>query len=137
MMEIDITRFFNESEPFEYSASIAERGVNAGRDTWNNARDEGSRSPLLTTAEQLAALREYVKGFGAWDAAEIAAWDDSECNALFIQLVAGDMREMESLCMGDDGEIDWNEHESLASQGTISGNLYRGDNGRVYYYLGS
>ena len=94
-MEIDITNFFNNAEPFDFSASVAERGENAGRDTWNNAKREGAASPLLTTPEQLDALRSYVKGFGAWDDDEIAAWDDAECNALFIQLISGDMREIE------------------------------------------
>ena len=136
-MEIDITRFFTEAEPYEFSGSMAERGDNAARETWNNAKREATESPLLTTEEELSALRSYVKEFGAWDDVEIAAWDSVECNALFVQLISGDMREIESLCMGDDGEVDWNEHERLANRGTISGNLYRGDDGRVYYYLGS
>jgi hypothetical protein len=135
-MEIDITRFFNEAEPFDYSASRAERGDNAGPETWANAKQEAHRSPLLTTESELAALRSYVKGYGAWSESGIAGWDDDECNALFIQLISGDMREIESLCIGDDGEIDWQEHESLASQGTIAGNIYRSDDGRIYYYLG-
>ena len=29
-MEIDITEFFNSAEPYEFSASRAERGPNAG-----------------------------------------------------------------------------------------------------------
>jgi hypothetical protein len=136
-MEIDITEFFNSAEPFEFSASMAERGQNAGRETWRNAVAEGTDSPLLTTPEQIEALRQWAKESGGWDAAERAAWSDAECNALFIQLISGDMRELESLCMGDNGEIDWQEAEKLSHAGTIGGNLYRGDDGKVYYYLGS
>ena len=136
-MEIDITSFFNEAEPYDFSASVAERGENAGRDTWRNAVEEGGKSPILTTAEQLEALRKYAAGFGAWDGEEIAAWSDDECNALFIQLISGDMREIEALCTTDDGEVDWAEYERLAEKGTISASLYRGDNGRIYYYLGT
>lgn len=136
-MEIDITKFFHESDAFEFSASVAERGTNADRDTWRNAVTEGTNAPLLTTEEQLDALRQWAKESGGWDAEERAAWSDAECNALFIQIISGDMRELESLCMGDDGEIDWTEAERLSSAGTIGGCLYPGDDGKIYYYLGS
>jgi hypothetical protein len=140
-MEINITRFFQDADAFEFSASVAERGQNAGKETWSNAVREGTDSPLLKTPEELQALRDYVRGFGAWDDEEIAAWSDAECNALFVQLISGDMREMESLCIGDDGEIDWTRYEELANEGTISGSIYRadiGDNvGDIFYYLGS
>lgn len=136
-MEIDITTFFRLAEPFDFSASQAERGENAGRDTWNNAIREGANSPLLHSEEQLDALRQWARDTGAWSKDEIAAWTDVECNALFIQIISGDMREMESLCTDDDGEVSWTEYERLSSEGTISGCLYRGDDGRIYYYLGS
>lgn len=131
-MEIDITHFFKEADAFDFSASIAERGVNAGKETWANAKEEGENSPLLTTSDQIDALRSYVKDFGAWSPEEIAAWSDVECNALFIQLVSGDMREA-----GLDSEPDddtWSEYERRAEQGNCSGNIYRiGD--KVFYSL--
>src|SRR5881394_389204 len=90
-MEINITSFVQNEDPFDYSASMAERGENSGRDTWNNAK---TKAPvLLDTPEKIEALRDYVKGFGSWDEEEIATWDDTECNALFVQLISGDMRE--------------------------------------------
>ena len=79
-MEIDVTAFFENADPFEFSHSRAEGGANAGPQTWANAKEEAQRSPLLTTPEQLDALRSYV----------IAAWSPIECNALFIQLISGD-----------------------------------------------
>ena len=131
-MEIDITRFFNEADPFEFSASRAERGQNAGPETWANAKAEGAASPLLTTPTQLDALRSYVKEFGAGSEEEIAAWTAEECNALFIQLVSGDMREA-----GAEGvtveEFDWAAYEKMCE--SHGGNFYRGDDGRVYYSL--
>jgi hypothetical protein len=133
-MEINITSFVNNEDPFEYSASRAERGENAGRDTWNNAKNLAPT--LLTTPEQIEALREYVKGFGAWDAEEIAAWDDRECNALFVQLISGDMREagMDDVDLED---FDWDEYEHQAEQGAIGGHIFRSDDGEIYFSLAS
>jgi hypothetical protein len=132
-MQINITRFFNEAPVFDFSHSQMEGGPNAGPETWNNAKDAAAESPLLTTPEQLDALREYVKGFGAWDDEEIAAWSDNEVNALFIQLLSGDMREA-----GLDNEPDedaWKEYESRAEAGQCQSNIYKGDDGEIYYSL--
>jgi len=135
-MEIDITRFVTESDPYEFSASQHEMGGSAGEITWNNAKQAGADSPLLETEEQLQALRDHVAGYGAWDSDEIAAWSDSECNALFIQIISGDMREsgMDSCDMA---EFDWAEYEKDSNAGEIPGNIFRGDTGLIYYYLGT
>lgn len=130
-MDINITSFFKNADPFEFSGSIAERGKNAGSETWNNAKQEAVREPLLTTLEEIAALRSYVKDFGAWEDEEIAAWTKQECNALFIQLISGDIRESGL----DTVEPDWGEYEEGAEEGHYSGNLYRADDGAIYYSL--
>jgi hypothetical protein len=129
-MEIDITSFFESADPFEFSASRAERGQNAGPETWANAKREGAESPLLTTEEQFDALRDHVRGFGAWDADEIAAWDAAELNALFIQLISGDMREADL----DNGDPDWEVYEADVN---LTHNIFKGSDDRIYYYLGS
>jgi hypothetical protein len=133
-MEIDITRFCAENAPADYSASVAEIGDNAGTITWDAAKNEALRAPPLTTDEQLEALRVYVKGFGAWSDAEIAAWTPAECNALFIQLVSGDLREADLENPNDDDA--WQEYERRANAGDCAGQLFRDAAGRVYYYLG-
>ena len=133
-MEINITSFFENADAFEFSASVAERGKNAGPETWNNAKEEATRAPLLTTPEQLEALREHVKEFGAWERDEIDAWDSEHCNALFIQLVAGDIREA-----GLDSESDssdWRRYERRVEAGNCSGNLYKTNEGAIFYSLG-
>ena len=140
-MEIDITEFVLNAEPFEFSASVAERGQNAGRETWRNAVQEGASNPLLVTEDQIQALRDHVRGFGAWSEEEIAAWSDAECNALFIQLISGDMRKsgMDD-CFPD--EFDWDKYQERVKDGQISGQIYRCDIpdhesfGRIFYYLG-
>ncbi len=131
-MEIDITDFFNNADAFEYSASRAERGNNAGAETWKNAKRKAKSAPLLKTPDQIDALRRYVKDFGAWSEGDITAWNKIECNALFIQLIAGDMREggLDS----DPDESDWSDYQKGAEAGRYAGNIYRAD-GKIYYSL--
>ena len=122
-MEIDITAFFENADPFEFSHSRAEGGANAGPQTWANAKEEAQRSPLLTTPEQLDALRSYVREFGAWSEEEIAAWGPIECNALFIQLISGDL---------DREEPDWDAYEADDS---LTHNIFKAGNDKIYYSL--
>ena len=140
-MEIDITDFFNEADPAEYSASRAELGVNAGKITWAAAKERAAVPPqLLDTEDKLDALRDHVKGFGAWSREEIAAWDAVECNALFIQMVSGDMREGD--LHSEMTATDWKRYQKRSERGEVAGRIFRGDIpgnegfGRVYYYLG-
>jgi hypothetical protein len=137
MCEIDITEFIANEEPFEYSASVAERGQQAGPETWRNACVLGADKPLLTTPEHFDALRQWARDSGGWNATKRAAWSNAECNALFIQIISGDLRELKSLCSNDDGTIDWDSARALSEAGTIGGSMYPGDDGRIYYYLGS
>lgn len=131
MFEINITQFFNTAAPRDYSASVAEIGNNAGPDTWRAACDDAADyGPMLATPEQLQALRDHVRGFGAWSDEEIAAWSDTECNALFIQLVSGDIRESPL------AENDWVQYQEWAERGVCSSNIFRNDDGQIYYTLG-
>ena len=134
-MEIDITDFFNGDDPSNYSASRVELGVNAGKITWEAAKERAASPPqILDTEDKLDALRDHVKGFGAWEPEEIAAWDAVECNALFIQMVSGDMREAD---LGPAMSIDdWAEYERRSERGEVAGSIFRGEGGAVYYYLG-
>ena len=134
-MEINITSLL-ETDLFPFSHSRHEGGQDAGRNTWNAAKDEAGSAPLLQTPEQLQSLRDYVRGFGAWDAGEIEGWDAVECNALFLQLVAGDVREAgwDSL-----DEAEWEEGSlvnSRTGERAEAGRIYRGDDGNLYFYLG-
>jgi len=133
-MELDITNFFNNAAPMDYSASIAEIGQNAGADTWRAAKDDSTEYPLLTTDEQREAFRNYIKGVGAWDTDEIAAMDDTDLNALCIQVISRDMRK--SALSADTDDAGWTEYERKAERGSISGRIYKGDDGKVYIYIG-
>lgn len=123
-MEINISKFMR-ADPAMYSGSVAELGDNAGKITWNNAKESGYT--LLDTPDKLEAMRKWALSSGGWDAEEIAAWSDVEINALFIQLVAGDMREK--------GESTWAEYQEQSEAGQVSGALFKGIDGEIYYVL--
>lgn len=135
-MEIDITDFFNECAPMDYSASRMELGQDAGRITWNAALGDAPDYPLLDTEEKRAAFRGHVREFGAWEDAEIDGWTDAELTALLIQMIAGDIREADL----DTAAPDWPAYAELCEAGQASGRLFGGPlstDGRVYYYVGT
>lgn len=103
-MEINITSLL-ATDMFEFAHSRAEGGENAGPNTWNAALN-GPR-PLLNTPEEFEAFRGYVGEFGAWTEEEISAWDENECQALFLQFVAGDVRECPAILEGIEFEERW------------------------------
>jgi hypothetical protein len=135
-MEIDITAFVHDHDPYDFSGSRMERGDNAAQQTWNNANTLARTFKLLTTPDELDVFRDHMRDYGAWDAEEIAAWSDVECNALFIQLVSGDMREA-GMDDCDMDEFNWDEYVERQQAGRVDGNIFKGMDGRIYYYLGS
>ena len=132
-MDINITHFFNTAAPMDYFASIAEIGEGAGRATWGAAVEDSPVYMMLDTAERRDAVRAYLAGFGGWTGEEVAAWSDTELNALFIQLIAGDMREGDLVPDMTAGA--WAEYEALAQAGQCAGTMYRATDGEVYYAL--
>lgn len=86
---------------------------------------------MLKTDEERDAARAHMREYGAWDAEEIAAWSEDELQGIIVQDVASAIREME-VAGGD-----YAEYERLCEEGTCSGRLSRGDNGRWYFYLGT
>lgn len=128
-MELNITYFFNQAAPMDYSASVAEIGRNAGADTWAAACEDAPDYPILDTEEKRQAFRDHVKGFGAWSDDEISAWSENELSALLIQLIAGDIREAGL----DQSAPDWEAYDASGDCGRI----FLGTDGCVYYYIGS
>lgn len=128
-MELDITEFFNGATPSDYSASVIEKGPDAGPITWAAAC---AGPVILPDADAIEAARAFIRASGGWDDTEIAAMPDSEVNALIVQWIAGDMRDF-----GSDAEgWDWEEYETGSAAGTYAGNLFRGTDGRIYFYMG-
>lgn len=129
-MEIDITDFFNQCAPMDYSASRAELGDSAGADTWRAACDDAPDYNMLDTDEKRQAFRDHIDGYGAWSDNEITAFSDLELNALLMQFIAGYIREADL----DGTATDWEAYES---DDNLAHNIGLGYDGRVYYYLGA
>jgi hypothetical protein len=130
-MELDVTHMVEDADEMPLlSGSIAELGDRAGRLTWDNSLAYASEQPLLPTPEAIQAARDYARSFGAWTEEEIGAWSDEDVQALIVQDVASQVREMEHY----DTIEEW---RSAAEEGQCSGNLYQGDNGRWYFYMGN
>lgn len=130
-MELNITKFFTEVAPMDYSASVAEIGQDAARSTWQAACDDSSDYPMLDTEEKREEFRRYVKGFGAWEEEEIRSWTDEELNALLIQMIAGDIREGDL----DSDNPDWEKYEKDSESGRVAGRIFKSAD-QIYYYVG-
>jgi hypothetical protein len=129
-MEIDVTHMVEDEDTMPtLSGSRAEWGDNAGTFTWNNSKEYGKQRPLLTTDEMRDAARSHFREYGAWSEDEIAAWSEDDLQAITCQDVAAAIREMESA-------DDYEDYVKGCEQGTYSSRLFRGDNGRWYFYLG-
>ena len=146
-MELNITNLFYalvyEDKACQLSASVLEMGNNAGAITWNNSKEEAKNCNLLDTEEKKEAFREFVESSGGWTMDKIMRWDDIELEALFIQWIAGDIREggLDELIEGDEehnGAV-WKEYEERCEQGQCSSNIFGGpmsEDGSIYFCLG-
>lgn len=139
-MNIEITSLL-ELDCFNLSHSAAEGGQDACRNTWNASKAAAAemRLPLLDTEEKLDSMREFAKSSGGWTREEIAEWSAEEINALFLQWIAGDVRQcpaVETERADSLDKIDWLQFEEKASAGQIPSNLSKGDDGKIWFYLG-
>lgn len=132
-MEINITSFFNAgANPKDYSASCAELGDNAGSITWQNALSDADMPEyqFINTEEKRKAFARYVCELGFSE--DAFKFSPLQLNALFIQLISGDLRET---CAYDDAArtMDWEQYEIDCKAGQWSGNLFRATDGQIYY----
>lgn len=139
-MELNITEFFRSVSPCELSGSRAELGDNAGSITWNASIESASTEPpaILDTEEKRQAFREFVGDSGGWNDEEIAAWSDTELEALCRQWIAGDMREPVGFELGADSTPEqWADYRAQCEAGNCAGRLFTGTDGNVYFDIGS
>ena len=128
-MELNITKFFTETCPRDYQASVAEIGEGAGAATWQAAIDDSPDYMILDDEEKRDAFRSFVKSSGGWNAEEIAAWNDTQLNALCLQWIAGDIRE--SMYLEND-PIDWDAYEADENE---HHSIFLGIDGEIYFCI--
>lgn len=129
-MEIDITSLA-KLKSFPLSHSQMEGGPDAGRKSWRAAMRRARHKWPLDTIEKISALKKWCNDSGAWTEEETNKWSSKSCNAMFLQIVAGDVREAKAdrLC-----DINWDKYESDDNnRGTFYAPLNK-DGTRSYYY---
>lgn len=126
-MEICITKFFQSGYlPLRnLSGSVAEHGQLAGQITYRNSCALGASLQLLDTPEKVESFRAYLEASG-FEPNESEDWD-----GLFVQVIAGDLREM-----GCEVIEDLSRPEVLEAQerGQAPSNIFVGIDGEVYFY---
>jgi hypothetical protein len=130
---LNITEFFENAEPSDYSGSMAELGEFAGKLTYDAAVSAHDMYQLLLDEEHRALFKHHINGYGAWSDDEVAKWSHAELNALAIQFVAGDIREAGLYPGMTDDE--WEEYESRAQEGRVPGNIWRDGIGNYFYSM--
>lgn len=125
-MEINISSLAGMNA-FDLSHSMAEGGENAGANTWEASKGQAEETPLLDTPEKLEAFRDWVRDHGA----ERAAWTPQEVNALFLQWIAGDVRDLGADTL--DG-IDWEEAKALQDAGQAPSNIWRDPESGEFFF---
>ena len=129
-MEIDVTDFLASTDCSMLSGRVAELGDNAGRITWANSINATKKFNPLPDADALQEFREWLKPWGGWDDAEIAAMSDDHLRALCAQWIASDWRE----CFDCDPDgADWSEYEIRASEGNCPSSFYCSDDGSIFW----
>lgn len=132
-MEINITGFFYSGQAHLYSASAAELGENAGKITWANALAYANKHRMLDTEDQFEAFTAFVKDTGGWTQEEISHWNNHELNALFVQFVAGDIREGGLSAPHQD----WEQYQADCETGLVSGRIFKSEDNQVFYDIGN
>jgi hypothetical protein len=128
-VEIDITKFLEQRDMSDFSASAAEIGDDAGKLTWQSAM--GEEWQPLVGIDAFDEFREFVRSSGGWEESEIMAWTARQLNALCIQWIAGDCREAH--IDGESTLSDWGTYYDRAMRGNCNSNLCRNDDGRIYW----
>ncbi len=89
---------------------------------------------MLDTEDKLDAMRDHLAGYGAWEREEIDSWDGDKLESMLIQEIAAKLREAG---FNDPDSFDAAEMNRQLEAGRVSGCLYPGEDGRVYFHLGA
>ena len=114
--------------------TLSHSASECGQNTWRASMEAAEDYPLLDSEEKLEAMRDFAASSGGWSREEISSWDSQQLNALFLQWVAGDCRQLGADSLSG---IDWEEAEELQKSGRLPSNLFQGTEGSIYFYLGN
>lgn len=133
MTDLDVTTFVLTQYPQRYAANAVELGVDAGAITWNAAVAYATTHPDML-GDAVDDWKQEVRSLGAWTDDECASWPEVHWVALFVQFLAGDMREA-GLYPGNPPSV-WAQYYDLAAHGRAHGRLDRTGDGRIIYSIG-
>lgn len=128
MFTVDITDFLARECMMDYSASWAEIGANAGQATWQASVDNAPDWNFIPS-DQFDYFKDWVQSSGGWSREEIDAWCDAELQALCLQWIASDARNIGA----DNPNADWEAIRADQESGRIPSSIYRNDDGRIYW----
>ena len=130
MLELNITKYFEENDPYYMSGSVANLGSDAAKFTWNNCL-EASDGELLNSEEDCQETRNWLRSFGAWSDDEINSWTQTELEALILQHSAREINKIVDIY-----ERDYDDEEILSTQEIIelisNDEDYQDDLGNIY-----
>lgn len=129
-MEIDITHMF-AAETWDYAGSVLTHGPDAAKRTFLAAcKDADELFPDVGKED----LVEHFVNSGAWAREELEASSLTELRGMLVQDITGEMREtgLEDFALED---VDWEAHEAAVTAGECPSSIYRGDDGRVYFWM--
>lgn len=120
MIKAEVSKMFENIKPWDCSNSVANLGPNAATLTWENAHKVASKhlgwlySPINELCD---AMQAWCKESGALDTEEIEKMKELDFIALFVQIIAAELRLLKSdnhylkSCVKIYYETDW-EKES-------------------------
>jgi hypothetical protein len=141
MLELNITKYFEENDPYYMSGSVSKLGANAACITWENSL-AASDGELLTSEESCQDTRDWIREFGAWSEDEINSYTKTELEAFILQSAASEINDIMSFY-----EQDYDNEEILSTQeiieliindedyrDSLSSNLYVSDD-KIYIMI--
>lgn len=136
-MELDITDLLQE-DLWSYAGSDATHGKGHAPKTWEKAKSVGAILLWRHTDLVPGDLPEVYRHFKAMGCSDV---DDADTEALLGLLLQHITLEAREAALDQDvepghPEFDWDKYDHFVSEGHLAGDIFRGDNGRIYIYMG-
>lgn len=120
-MDIDITSL-------EHEKTLKYCYAHPRGSEWKTACER--KANFLKTKEEFSAMRYWMRDSGGWEDEEISEMSEDDLNAIFLQLVASEIRDIGVSTLA---EVDWKKYNADENS---SGMIYGTKKGKIYFYLG-